>query len=272
MNTRESARRNAILTVSMTAILVGASLLVGVGRALASSTDRCARAEALLAATGRGDKDFDGISNCKEKFQTGTAYNDPDTDDDGVNDGDELTEGTDPLDPDTDGDGLDDGTENHIGTDPTDVDSDDDGSYDGNDSDPGDELRNQIEGNIESITCPTVADGSVSVLGIAITLNQATAYKGVATCADLAAIVATDGTAHVEVEVTTPPITAIKVHLEDADNNGTPDDIEHDGDGDHGSHGDGDHGSHGDGDHGSHGDGDHGSHGDGDHGSHGDGE
>jgi len=62
----------------------------------------------------------------------GTDPNDPDTDDDGLNDGPEVnTHNTDPLVDDTDGDGLDDGDEVNIyGTDPLKQNTDGDGLKD----------------------------------------------------------------------------------------------------------------------------------------------
>ena len=49
-----------------------------------------------------------------------TDPNDPDSDDDGLSDGDEVDLGTDPNNPDTDGDGISDGDEVANGTDPLD--------------------------------------------------------------------------------------------------------------------------------------------------------
>jgi cysteine-rich repeat protein len=69
------------------------------------------------------DRDGDGISN-DDEVTLGTDPDDADTDDDGINDGDEVNvHGTDPLNPDTDGDGLTDGVEIGVtdpgpGTDP----------------------------------------------------------------------------------------------------------------------------------------------------------
>jgi len=63
----------------------------------------------------------------------GTDPLDPDSDDDGLSDGDEVGLGTDPLDTDTDDDGLDDGEEVDLGTDPTNPDTDGDGLLDGQD-------------------------------------------------------------------------------------------------------------------------------------------
>ena len=77
------------------------------------------------------DSDDDGLPDGQE-IAIGTDPFDPDTDDDVLNDGDEIAEGTYPFDPDTDDDGLTDGDEVHVyGTDPLDPDTDDDGLTDG---------------------------------------------------------------------------------------------------------------------------------------------
>jgi hypothetical protein len=39
-----------------------------------------------LAATGRGNRDFDGLSNCAKKKILGTSHRDPDSDADGIDD------------------------------------------------------------------------------------------------------------------------------------------------------------------------------------------
>jgi hypothetical protein len=77
------------------------------------------------------DSDDDGLTD-GEEVVLGTDPFDPDTDDDGLTDGEEVeVHGTDPLDPDTDDDGLTDGDEIAAGTDPFDPDTDDDGLTDG---------------------------------------------------------------------------------------------------------------------------------------------
>ncbi|HCY76083.1 MAG TPA: hypothetical protein DHV28_09200 [Ignavibacteriales bacterium] len=78
------------------------------------------------------DKDMDGLGKCDEKL-IGTDPNNPDTDGDGLKDGEEyLTYRTDPLNADTDGDGLTDGDEvMKYKTDPLKVDTDGDGLSDG---------------------------------------------------------------------------------------------------------------------------------------------
>ncbi len=66
------------------------------------------------------DLDCDGLTNAEE-IALGTDPNDPDSDADGLLDGEEVnTHGTDPLNADTDGDLVSDGDEVANGTDPTD--------------------------------------------------------------------------------------------------------------------------------------------------------
>ena len=77
------------------------------------------------------DSDGDGLSDAQEAA-LGTDPDNPDSDFDWINDGDEVNEhGTDPLNPDTDGDGLSDGDETANVTDPSNSDSDGDGVGDG---------------------------------------------------------------------------------------------------------------------------------------------
>ncbi len=88
-----------------------------------------------LTVTGencKADKDNDGLGKCLEK-EIGTDPNNPDTDGDGLNDGEEyLTYKTDPLKVDTDGDGLNDYDEVKVyKTNPLVVDTDGDGLSDG---------------------------------------------------------------------------------------------------------------------------------------------
>lgn len=85
-----------------------------------------------LTAVAQGDDDNDGLSNSQE-VQGGTDPSNPDTDDDGLNDGQEVTQyGTNPRQRDSDGDNLSDGDEvNEYGTSPTNPDTDGDGVTDG---------------------------------------------------------------------------------------------------------------------------------------------
>jgi len=82
------------------------------------------------------DPDNDGLTTLEE-FVAKTLPNNPDTDGDGVKDGDELKRAagaTNPLNPDTDGDGLSDGQEATLGTDPLLADTDGDTYPDGQES------------------------------------------------------------------------------------------------------------------------------------------
>ncbi|MFZ1730977.1 MAG: hypothetical protein WBQ23_08970 [Bacteroidota bacterium] len=75
-----------------------------------------------------GDRDYDGLSNREERSQYRTDPDNPDTDGDGLRDGEEIARGTSPIFADTDGDGLVDGEEvRRWGTDPLRKDSDSDG-------------------------------------------------------------------------------------------------------------------------------------------------
>ncbi len=82
--------------------------------------------------TGGNDDDNDGLTNDEEGV-IGTNPQNPDTDGDGLTDGEEvIVYGTDPLDPDSDNDGLTDGDEVlDTLTDPNDDDTDNDGLLDG---------------------------------------------------------------------------------------------------------------------------------------------
>jgi len=86
----------------------------------------------FLNSSDDDDDDNDGLTNAEER-RYGTDPNNPDTDGDGLTDGEEVHKyHTNPLNPDTDGDGLTDGEEVHkYHTDPTKWDTDGDGLSDG---------------------------------------------------------------------------------------------------------------------------------------------
>jgi hypothetical protein len=72
-----------------------------------------------FALNANGDYDSDGLTSGQEVNTYGTDPLDPDTDNDGLNDGPEITHATNPFDPDTDDDGFSDGDEVLVmGTDP----------------------------------------------------------------------------------------------------------------------------------------------------------
>ena len=94
-------------------------------------------AVATETAVAGEDTDGDGLSNALEA-ELGTFPNLADTDEDGLNDGEEIRIwNTEPLNRDTDGDNLSDGDEvNNIGTSPVNADTDGDGVPDNLDSFP----------------------------------------------------------------------------------------------------------------------------------------
>lgn len=96
-----------------------------------AATETAATA-AAATADAQGDPDQDGLSTAQEQI-IGTDPFNPDTDDDGLNDGQEvLIYGTNPLDPDTDNDQLSDGEEVLVwGSDPLNPDTNGNGILDG---------------------------------------------------------------------------------------------------------------------------------------------
>lgn len=86
----------------------------------------------LVGGSGNTDKDMDGLIK-KEEKEIGTDPENPDTDGDGLKDGEEVnTYKSNPLNADTDGDGLKDGEEvNKYSTSPILADTDGDGLNDG---------------------------------------------------------------------------------------------------------------------------------------------
>lgn len=100
--------------------------------AIAMSFSGCRSTEEVVDEAEVVDSDGDGIPDHIE-LEIGTDPQDPDTDGDGLTDGQEYYEyNTDPLVADTDGDGLSDGDEVLVyGTDPLDPDTDGDGISDG---------------------------------------------------------------------------------------------------------------------------------------------
>jgi hypothetical protein len=106
----------------------------GLATATAQSEAAVAETGTVLAVTAQaaGDDDNDGLSNAQEQ-PIGTDPNNPDSDNDGLLDGQEVNQtGTEPLQQDSDGDALADGPEvDDYGTSPTNPDSDGDGVPDG---------------------------------------------------------------------------------------------------------------------------------------------
>ena len=129
------------------------------------------------------DLDGDGLLIEHELFVHFTDPSNPDTDEDCLNDADEIAKGTDPWNPDSDGDGLLDGEEITLQTNPLSADSDNDEIKDGeevhvygtspvhSDTD-GDGLSDKSE--ISGGTNPTKADSDEDGLNDAIELQGAT--------------------------------------------------------------------------------------------------
>lgn len=175
---------------SRTSLAMSGALALALGITLTAASDAeakpkkksCAAAEALFQATGQGDLDGDGLSDCRETRQLRTSPNDPDTDDDELMDGDEVESRSDPRD----------------------SDSDDDGLMDGDDQTP--RMREQkIEGFLDALTCPAVGVlGSMTVLGTTATIDEVTEFEH-GTCAELTELLAAGALAgtpvFVEVEI-----------------------------------------------------------------------
>ena len=160
----------------MLATMLGSFVLLA-DAAMAKSKDPCRKADARLARTGQGDTDGDGISDCRETRTLRTFANDRDSDDDGLEDGDEMQKSCDPLDPDSDDDDVD----------------------DGDDSSPA--AEQEVQALLDAIVCPAgdVA-GSISALGINVVLNAETDFED-ASCAELASLLAGGSTVVVEIEI-----------------------------------------------------------------------
>jgi hypothetical protein len=164
-------------------ILLGVLVGTAAPASAKGSKDPCKKADIKLARTGQGDADGDGISDCREQKVLRTAVNDPDTDDDGLDDGDEIERFCHARKPDTDDDGVD----------------------DGDDDTPA--IEQKIEAILDAITCPVSAtpetpavNGSISALGTTAALTVDSEFED-KSCEDLAARLALGQVVVVEVEI-----------------------------------------------------------------------
>jgi hypothetical protein len=196
---------------------LGLGLALVVGSAPASAA-KCDRADARLAKTGKGDKDGDGISNCRERLMR-TAIDDTDTDADGMDDGEEMAGGCDPLDSDSDGDGI----------------------PDGQDDTPARPPKQKVKALLDALTCPSEGvAGSITALGISIVLDETTEFED-ETCEELAARFAAEGTAFVEIEVLEDEAGGLTAReVESEDDHDDDHDFDHDDDGEDEDEGDDD--------------------------------
>lgn len=136
--------------------------------AVAESTQQMFGTAAAMTATVQGDSDNDGLSDIEEML-LGTDPHNPDTDGDGLSDGQEAkVYGTDPRNRDTDGDLLTDGDEvNRYRTDPKNPDSDGGGVRDGVEVDRG---TNPLDPSDDFPATATTA--ATATLGASATATQ----------------------------------------------------------------------------------------------------
>jgi len=113
-----------------------AAAVTETSQSLAGANQATRQSVTATAVWGIADDDQDSLANSLE-ILAGTKPDNPDTDGDGLSDGEEVNRRkTNPLAADTDTDGLSDGREIEKGTDPLRKDTDDDGIMDSVDPDP----------------------------------------------------------------------------------------------------------------------------------------
>lgn len=206
-----------------TGLVMGGAMVLALGITLTTAEEAsakpgkkksCATAEAMFQATGQGDLDGDGLSDCRESRQLRTSPTNPDTDGDDLMDGEEVAGRSDPLVADSDDDGLDDG------------------------EDESPRIPEQkVEGFLDALTCPSVGVlGSISVLGTTAMLDDVTEFEH-ETCAELAEMLTAAMTAGepmlVEVEIAEDALGAMTaIEVERKSHCGEHDD-DHDDDDDH---------------------------------------
>jgi Bacterial TSP3 repeat len=199
--------------VGVTALWLGLALVLW-SLPAAAGPRSCSRADARLARTGKGDRDGDGLSNCRERRMLGTSPSVADTDHDGMDDGEEVAAGTDPLDPD----------------------SDDDGLPDGADDSPAPPPLQKLEAFVDGLVCPTEGGaGSITALGVTAVLDAATTFED-GTCEELQAALEGGSPAFAEIKILEDEaggLTAVRVELDDHGLGGD-DDQDDDQQGDHG--------------------------------------
>lgn len=134
------------------------------------------------------DDDQDGLNNSLE-IQAGTRPDQPDTDEDGLNDGDEVNVWkTNPVISDSDGDGIKDGDEVERGIDPLKKDTDGDGIEDAADPDPAKSPTQTPQTSPTSTSSPTnqtttptitlTPQGTSTDLSISMNNGQASSIPG----------------------------------------------------------------------------------------------
>lgn len=138
------------------------------------------------------DDDRDGLTN-EEELTLGTMSDKRDTDEDGLDDGEEVNHhNTDPLNPDTDGDGITDGEEVSQGLDPLNPDTDNDGIPDP--QDPSPLLTSTTTPDIHATHDTIASQTSVSLSAtsqMAATLTAQAQAESIATAAKMTALAQT---------------------------------------------------------------------------------
>jgi hypothetical protein len=158
----KNLRKSLAMTSAMLIALSVSGAMPGTASAKPKKMKSCAAAETLFQATGQGDTDGDGLSDCRESRQLRTSATNPDTDEDGLMDGNEV----------------------ELRSDPLVADSDDDGLPDGDDESPR-IPEQKVEGFLDALTCPAVGVvGSITILGTTAFVDDVTEFEH-ATCAEL---------------------------------------------------------------------------------------
>jgi hypothetical protein len=164
-------------------IALVATLGVWLGRATPAAAKGgwiCAKADAKFLLTGKGDRDGDGLNECRERLLH-CSDQIVDTDGDGLGDGAEVRRHCDPMNPDSDGDGI----------------------PDGQDLTPCPKVvKQEIEAILDALTCsqPGVA-GSISALGTTAIVDPTTTRFDDVSCEQLAALLGMGKTVFVEIEI-----------------------------------------------------------------------
>jgi hypothetical protein len=195
------------LRSTLLAMLLG--LLLWAPAPASAAKDKCTKADAKLASSGIGDHDGDGLSDCREIRYLGTFAENPDSDDDGLDDGEEMEESCHPLD----------------------VDTDDDGIWDGDDDDPV--VEQKVKAFLDAIACPQPGvPGSITALDTTAALNDQTEFDD-ASCEEIAARWVGGETLFVEIEILENmlgELTATEVELEHLDDDDSDSDSDSDSD------------------------------------------
>jgi len=172
----EAANQTAVALVTL-------DMQVGSTSTAQSNADATLSSGQAATATANwfiADDDQDGLPNSQEALFN-TKPDQPDTDLDGLKDGDEIQKyQTNPLMPDSDGDGLNDGQEIEKNIDPLKRDTDGDGLEDGIDPDPGNAPTKTATHSLTTVTPtrPASTQNPTADLSIFVDSGAASAVPG----------------------------------------------------------------------------------------------